>query len=484
VWDIRYRPLVFDEVLGQQGAVQVLQARLKAGRAFDTSYVFAGGHGSGKTTLARILARAMLCQNPGPDGNPCNECEQCRGCLDESLDAFTELDAASNGTTSHMRDLVDGLAYNIPGVQKRIYLLDEAHRMSRDGQDVLLKAIEDKRLVAIFCTTELPKIRGTIKSRCEVHEIRKIPREDILARMQMVLESEKVEYEDDAVLTVIDLAQGHVRDVLNQLETVAQTGPVTKEAVREALNLSVVSTYFEVLLSLGDPSRAVSLVEGACDRVGPSAVAVGLAEAAMNSYRAAHKIHTDFTHFDQALAERVYEAFGDTLPGLAEYFLRLDYVTQLHLICDVVRLCEGGGVPVQTPVAVAPPVKVAPQPAPAPAPALPVAEETPALPAAEEAPTPESKGASSSNNPPPSENLPPVDPVREKDKRADGFGPVGSSDPHALTKFDHLAIPSKKPRDRRREERATRKVTKKAASDRPLTNAEFRVKLLNLLGMR
>lgn len=483
MWDIRYRPLVFDDVLGQLGAAQVLAARLKEGRAFDTSYIFAGGHGCGKTTLARILARAMLCQDLKDDGNPCNECSHCKGCLDETLDAFTELDAASNGTTADMRHIVDGLAYSLPGIKKRIYLLDECHRMSKEGQDVLLKAIEEKRVIAIFCTTELPKVRDTIKSRCETYEIRKIPREDILERMKMVLEKEGVEYEEEAVLTVIDIANGHVRDVLNKLETVAQLGPVTLEAVRERLNLSVVSTYYDILLSLGDATRAVSLVEEACDRVGAQQVAAGLAEAAMNSYRHAHKIHTEFIHFDKAMAAKVHEAFGDSLPNLAEYFLRLNYITQLHLICDVVRLCGSGGVPVlEAPTQATPPVTVqAALPVSTPTPAAPSETAPPATPAPE--PTPEPTPTLTPTPQPAASPAPataPSDPTKEKLKRADGIGPLGSSDPHALTSHDHEAVPPDMPRDHRRE-KPNLTISKNPSKESPLTPAEFRAQLLGVL---
>lgn len=356
MWDTRYRPRVFSEVLGQEGSVQVLRARLSKGEAFDTSYIFAGDHGSGKTTLARILARAMLCLNRQADGDPCNVCDHCRACLDENMVAFTELDAASQGRTADMRQLVDNLGYSIPGVPKRIYLLDEAHQMSRDAQDVLLKPIEDKRVVILFCTTEHGKIRSTIKSRCETYEIRKIRQEDILSRVKLILQKEGVAFEDEGVLTVIDHARGHVRDILNKLETIAQLGPITVDAVRERLDLGVVSLYYEILLALGgDAQEVVGRLEEACDRVGPAQVATGLAEAAMNAYRQAHKIYTDYSQVDRERAARVHEKFGRESTSVARYFLGLGtQVSRVDLVCAAVSW----GAPV--PVAVPPPVWVAP----------------------------------------------------------------------------------------------------------------------------
>lgn len=365
MWDVKYRPKVFSDVLGQGGSIQVLLSRLRKGEAFDASYIFAGGHGSGKTTLARILARAMLCRARQEDGNPCNVCDHCLACIAESMPAFIELDAASQGTTADMRRLVENLAYGVPGAAKRIYLLDEAHRMSRDAQDVLLKPVEDKRVVLIFCTTEFGKIRPTIKSRCETYEIRKIPREAILARAGKILELEGVAYEDEAVLAVIDHARGHVRDVINRLETIAQLGAITLDAVRENLDLTVVGQYYEVLLALGDAAKAIELVEAICDRVGAQQAVVGIAEAAMNAYRQANKIQSDYSSFDRALAEQVYALYGAATPSIAQYFLRSEASSALDVVCDVVAYCAAGGVPAGPVAVVSPPVRVVSVAAPA-----------------------------------------------------------------------------------------------------------------------
>jgi hypothetical protein len=272
--------------------------------------------------------------------------------------AFTELDAASQGTTADMRRIVDHLVYDIPGVPKRIYLLDEAHRMSRDAQDVLLKPIEDKRVVVLFCTTEYGKIRETIKSRCETYEIRKIQKEDILLRAQYILNQESVAFEDEAVLTVIDYARGHVRDVLNRLETIAQLGPITMGAVRERLDLAVVSLYYDILLALGDAPEVIRLVEDACDRVGPVQVATGLAEAAMNAFRHAHKIFTDHSQLDRERAASVHERFGELTVSLARYFLALGaYVSRLDLVCAAIA-CGKTGPSLVAPQAMTVPVLV------------------------------------------------------------------------------------------------------------------------------
>lgn len=438
MWDIKYRPLKFADVLGQRGAVKVLKGRLIRGTAMDTSYIFSGGHGQGKTTLARILARAILCQNLGEDGEPCNECENCEAILGETSMAFVELDAASQGTIDNIRGIVSDLPFVIPGAPRRIYLFDEAHRMSRDAQDVLLKPIEDKAMVAILCTTEPEKIRGPIRSRCEEHVIRRITREDILKRMQGALEAEGVQYEDDAILTTIDYCNGHVRDVFNKLEMVAQLGPVSVEAVRANLNLSVVSTFYDILLSLGDPSRAVELVEQACDRVGPEDVATGLAEAAMNAYRLAKGMFVEFVLMDREKATRVFEVYGDSTTALAQYFLSTRRVTKVGLVCSIVRCAEGIPAPMrETRVT----VSVAPPRPPTAAPESPPRASSDTLPA----PAPESEPAPQE---PPEAPPEPAPKGGNGDLRADGKGNLGSADIEALTDFDVKAIPDVHPRKR------------------------------------
>lgn len=344
MWDTLYRPLKFAEVLGQEGNVRLLKARLKNGTAFDTSYIFAGSHGRGKTTLARIHARAMLCLNlDKSDPEPCNECENCTMILKEQPGAFVERDAASHGTVEHARAIVEDLPYILLNAPKRIYLFDESQRMSIAAQDVLLKPIEDKKMVAMFCTTEVEKIRSAIRSRCEEYTIRKVVREEILKRTHVILEKEAVAYEDDAIYIVIDHSGGHVRDVINKLEMISQLGPVTLDNVRSYLHLSVITLYYKILLSLGDPVQAIELVDQACEQVTPEEVAVGIAEAAMNTYRVAQGIYADFSFIDKGLAEKVYNKYQSDVIRFAQWFLEAKYTTKLSLVRDIVIFSQTSG---------------------------------------------------------------------------------------------------------------------------------------------
>lgn len=377
MWDTKHRPLTFADVLGQKGSIKLLKARLRNGTALETNYIFSGGFGQGKTTLARVHARAMLCQQLNlDDPEPCNVCDNCQAILEENSMAFMELDAASRGTIDNIRGIVDDLPFAVYGAAKRLYLFDEAHRMGIGAQDVLLKPLEEKRMVGLFCTTEPEKIRGPIRSRCEHYAIGKVTREDILARMNKILDAEGVMHDDDSVLTVIDYSGGHVRDVLNRLEMISQMGAINIETVREYLRLRVVNLYYKVLLALGDPKQSIELVEQICEQVTPEEATAGLAEAAMNSFRLAHNMLPDFTTADRALGQQVHERFGVGCIKLAEFFLRNRYITQVGLLSDVLTLVSGlPQAPSRT--MSAPPVVVMAAPVQAPAVPAPVAPVAP-----------------------------------------------------------------------------------------------------------
>ena len=427
--------------MGQLGAVQVLQARVRKKTTLDTSYIFSGGSGQGKTTLARILARAALCQNLDAEkAEPCNECDQCQAILNGDPSAFEERDAASGGSIDTIRSMLSELPFMAPmGASKRLWLFDEAHRLSLASQDALLKVLEEKKVVGIFCTTEADKIRGPIRGRCEEYVIRKVTREEVLVRMKHVLDREGVSHEDDAVLILIDHSGGHIRDILVKLEMIAQMGPITVDSVRSYLNLSAVALYYDILLSLGDGPRAMQLVEQVCDQVPPEDVSAGLAEAAMNSFRLAHKMHADFVYVDKSRAELVYERFGPSVVRLAEFFLRGRSSNRLGLMCDILNLAQNQGSvptslgPTSPPVVISVSAPVVVPSIPTPVASAPAALPLPKAPVATPAPV-----VASPPKPPQT--------AGNGKLRTDGIGALGSGDPLALTDEDHKGVPVNFPR--------------------------------------
>lgn len=350
MWAIKYRPLRYADVLGQDGNVLLLKTRIRNKSAFDTSYIFAGGHGQGKTTLGRIHARAMICQNLDlKDPEPCNTCDNCRAILDEQSPFYTERDAASNGRVEQMRELMETLQYTLE--HKRISLFDEAQQLTPAAQDVLLKPLEDKRMVGMFCTTEVHKIRPAIRSRCEEYTIRPVTREVVLGKMCEVLNLEGVQYDESAVLIVIDHTHGHVRDALNTLEMVAQLGAVTVDLVRDYLRLSNVESYYQILLSLDNPAQSVPLVEKLCRELTPIEVAGGLTEAAMNTFRMLINVPTDLSAVDPSILKRVSDKYGQQVFRFVKWFGDSEYLSATSLIRDVVAFSmTSGNLPAEVPL--------------------------------------------------------------------------------------------------------------------------------------
>lgn len=356
MWDIRYRPLRYADVLGQAGAITLLKSRIKNGSAFDVSYIFSGRHGGGKTTLARIHARAMLCTNINKsDPEPCNECDSCKSFLVGEHPAFSERDAASNNKTEHARAIVAVLPFTLD--TKRIFLLDEAHRLTSDAQDVLLKPIEEKLMVSMLCTTEPDKIRGPIRSRSEEYRIQKVTRDHILGRMQFILGQEGVSYEDPAILAVIDHVKGHVRDAINTLEMVAQVGPVTLSSVQEYLRTAVSTLYYQLLLALDSPLDAMTLLGKILEYVRPDEVANGIAQAAMTSFYLGNRIPSEVSSVDFALAEKVFAKYRDHVVRFAQWFTEERYFSRVGLETDILAFTlNPGGLPqsgAQAPVVLA-----------------------------------------------------------------------------------------------------------------------------------
>lgn len=343
MWAVKYRPRLLSDVLGQAGTIKILKARLREGKAADTSYILSGGFGNGKTTIARILACGILCENISlEDPEPCYACPNCLDFMSGSSPAYDEFDAASNGTIAKVRaNIVDVLAYSVLGSsKKRVFVIDECHQLSKDAQDAILKPLEEKLMVCIFCTTELSKVRGAIRSRCEEHYIRKVSREEICESVKKILDSEGVSYQEDAVLTVIDYCDGHIRDVLNRLETIAQVGNVTVENVRENLHLGVVPLYYEALLHLEDPPKVVETVEKILESVAPEDALQGFAEAAMNSFRLTCGIQTSFVSVDRALAKAVFDRYGSKILKLASFFSKSRSNGRMGVICDLLTVLQ------------------------------------------------------------------------------------------------------------------------------------------------
>ena len=235
----KWRPRTFDDVVGQTHITETLKRQVATGR-LSHAYLFTGTRGTGKTTCAKILARAVNCEHP-VDGNPCNQCDACRGIENGSILDVLELDAASNNGVDQVRALRDEAVYTPAAVRKRVYIVDEVHMLSTAAFNALLKILEEppEHLMFILATTELHKVPATIKSRCQQFSFRRILPGDIAARLHYVAEQEGIQLTAEGAALLARLADGGLRDALSLLDQCAGTdGPVDEGRILDALGLA------------------------------------------------------------------------------------------------------------------------------------------------------------------------------------------------------------------------------------------------------
>ena len=235
----KWRPKTFSEVVGQSHITGTLQHQVAEGRTAH-AYLFTGTRGTGKTTCARILAKAINCQHP-VDGAPCNECDACRGIDDGTLLDVTELDAASNSGVDYVRALREEAIYTPAVLKKRVYIIDEVHMLTREAFNALLKILEEPpaHLVFILATTELHKVPATILSRCQRFTFKRIMPRDIEAQLLKVAKAEEIPLTPDGAEILSRMANGALRDALSLLDQCrAADGDVDSAAVLDVLGLA------------------------------------------------------------------------------------------------------------------------------------------------------------------------------------------------------------------------------------------------------
>lgn len=234
----KWRPQTFDDVIGQKHITDSLRNQVSSGR-LSHAYIFIGSRGTGKTTCARILAKAVNCEHP-VNGNPCCECESCRRIAEGSVMDIVELDAASNNGVDNVRALRDEAVFSPADVRKRVYIIDEVHMLSSSAFNALLKIIEEppEHLMFILATTELQKVPATILSRCQRHSFKRIDRQVLCGYIEHVAECEKIGITHEAADIIAGLAEGGVRDALSMLDQCSAYGDIGAEQVYAAVGLA------------------------------------------------------------------------------------------------------------------------------------------------------------------------------------------------------------------------------------------------------
>ena len=259
----KYRPQTFDDVVGQLAITQTIKTQLQNGQ-LSHAYLFTGSRGTGKTSCAKILAKAVNCENPH-DGNPCNCCPSCRAIDSGACMDVLEIDAASNNGVDNVRDLRDDAVYTPSQVKMRVYIIDEVHMLSISAFNALLKIIEEppEHLLFILATTELHKVPATILSRCQRFSFRRISQEDIAARLQYVAYQENIDLDDSAARVLARMADGGMRDALSLLDqcACATVGELTAERIYACLGIAGQQTAAQMMAYIArhETQNALSL---------------------------------------------------------------------------------------------------------------------------------------------------------------------------------------------------------------------------------
>lgn len=260
----KWRPAVFTDVSGQEHITSTLQNEVSSGR-LNHAYLFTGSRGTGKTTCAKILAKAVNCLNP-QNGNPCGECEICKGIDDGSILDIVEMDAASNRKIDDIRQIIDEVQFKPAKCKYRVYIVDEVHMLTTEAFNALLKTLEEppEHVIFILATTEVHKLPQTIRSRCQQFDFHRIPPKAIADRVEYVVSQENAEITESAALMLASVADGALRDALSLLDScLAVSSHIDEEVVRNAAGLVSKTYLFELATAIinKNPTRSLEIID-------------------------------------------------------------------------------------------------------------------------------------------------------------------------------------------------------------------------------
>jgi DNA polymerase III subunit gamma/tau len=257
----KWRPGLWDQVVGQEHIVQTLQNAIRSNRV-GHAYLFAGPRGTGKTTMARLLAKAVNCLDEDTSHHPCNKCQNCLGVNKGNFLDLIEIDAASNTSVDDVRDLRDKINFSPSQGKFKVYIIDEVHMLSTAAFNALLKTLEEPPAHAIFilATTEVHKIPATVLSRCQRHEFRRIPVSDIVAYLEEIIKGENLLADPDALLLIARQSTGCMRDAISLLDQLSSSGEkITLPMAQTVLGTATHQSVFELINAILEADTAAGL---------------------------------------------------------------------------------------------------------------------------------------------------------------------------------------------------------------------------------
>lgn len=331
-WPVKYRPRTLDDVVGQDTTVTILRGMLKK-QHISPSIILEGCFGGGKTTLARIVAKALLCTNPKEDGSACFECDSCVQ-MDRGQNVnYIEKDAASSGKVADIRELVKLCAYDPLGSRRRVILLDEAHKITSDGWNALLKTLEEGTRTTnfMFCTTEADKILEPVLSRSRRFHLNPILPEVVKLRMKHVLATEAItEFEEEALDAIALKAAGHMRDAINIMEQSHLLGGVNLKNVQFVTHVEDFEFLRPAITQLvTSPELVMEQIPVWLEKYDPQEIAKAVQEALTNHQLALWKVRPP-THIIEGVGETMslaqwlsVQRLPSNLTTLYNFFIQL-----------------------------------------------------------------------------------------------------------------------------------------------------------------
>jgi DNA polymerase-3 subunit gamma/tau len=343
-FDTKYRPKTYQDLIGQEPIVKVLKGVIANNKGWCSSYVFSGGYGTGKTTTARILARALLCESP-INGEACDKCYSCVSMLEGTSDAYIEVDSATNSGKDDLRKVLDEIDYSTFSGRRRLYCFDEAHALSTQSLDLLLKSLEDnrpnsleKKLVCIFCTTEIQKLRQTILSRAMSFIIKPATDEQIANRLVYVCDKEGITYDYEALKLIANITEYHIRDALKAVEGISSgfNKHIGMQEVRSYLHIDRNDLLASVLNA--DARQASELLNKILESTPVGVAYDRLIEACMLSINIGLGLNTTPPYWNSEILKQAWLKNQNHLLKLADELASKPIrATNAMLICDVMK---------------------------------------------------------------------------------------------------------------------------------------------------